>query len=852
MPGRLDLRPYGINWILDSADPTSVYRDGVPLLSVNVNGGSLEITLPAAVAYENSNSGGSEGSEGSGGNSNSGRSGSNGRGRKGRGWRTKPGAATGNSSSSSITPITETSKKYKMAATLGRGSYGTTKPITDVATGDTTKCVKILSKNQTNRKDFIIETIKQIIIVNASERTVFPEINLKGPFAPRVFYVGEDATYYYIIMEKMGGTFMEYMTDMKLPQNEGVLYSLIAQTAKISDFLYRAFEYNHRDLKTNNIMYIEDATGVHVRFIDFGLSCLKYHGLEIGITKKDLLKHCSSEVRDMSFLIFFIFFSGFEPIPSETMKNIARALLDTRVYNPNTWRDSYSLYNSPTYVNPNMAPHVVYKIFRDPAHWYRHLVVLNYTTVSTFYNDPLFDRIDTQLILDYICSPLLKREHTPGCFRTLLDRIITAGASAAEALQCLISRLGNDTHLMELAMSTRLDCVALFALLKDLPSLKIADTVYVIYAIKFNRPDDLEFILKRSRNLSFLSQPYEGKTPLQWACAHISDGGRTNSRDATMFYMLLATSAINLKVLDGEYFNLIYTIIDLIGGDLRLELLDTVLKKDSSSDFINNRAAIPRGIATPLQYAFTKGRIESIHRLLDCPDIDLNFRPNINGNALTATVQMKPDDTGNSLFDKVLSIASQPGRVRGASAIDITQALSESMRLKYIPWITKLLDSPLELPREILHNIYTDDPEVIDLVLGKTSTPAYVNRLNSEGRTPLITAIVLKNYYFAKKLLGLPFIKTAVQDRMGKTALHYAAVESAIYEKSHANDGGEAFEIVKLLVARNPVLAGLRNQAKRGPSNPAYVGANSATRKFIKARKYRFMTPRNSNRNIKE
>jgi ankyrin repeat protein len=213
---------------------------------------------------------------------------------------------------------------------------------------------------------------------------------------------------------------------------------------------------------------------------------------------------------------------------------------------------------------------------------------------------------------------------------------------------------------------------------------------------------------------------------------------------------------------------------------------------------------------------------------------------------------MKMGDATNYLFDKVLAIASEPGRVRGQAAIDISQALSDSIRLKYIPWITKLINGPLELPKEVLHNIYTDDPEIVDLVVGRTATPLYVNRLNSEGRTPLITAVLLKNYYFAKKLLGLPFIKTAIQDRLGKTALHYAAVESYIYEKSHGKDGGEAFEMVKLLVARNPVLAGLRDHTKKGPSNPAYVGANSATRKYIKARKYRFMTPRNSNRNIKE
>jgi serine/threonine protein kinase len=825
MPNQLDLRPYGINWILDPADPTSVYRENVPLLAVTLAADSFVIELPATVVAPVA----------------------------GRGKRVGPGAAAA---------AAATSKTYTLAAALGIGGYGQTKPITDTATGDNTKCVKIIPKENTDRRDLISETIKQIIVVKASEHVAFPEINLSGPFAPRVFYVGEDATNYYIIMEQMRATLYEKQTHMLWPQDNELLYTFIAQTAKILDFLYKALQYNHRDLKTNNIMYIRDAAGAHVRLIDFGFSCLNYHGLNLGMSGK-MFNNCTLEMRDMSFFIYFIYFSGFPTIPTGNMKDIARCLLDSWVYAPADWRKAYSFYNDAKYVNPNMVPDVIYNMFRDPEHWYSHLAVLNYTTVMILYNDPLFKLIDPRLVLDYVCGPMLRRDHTQEQLTALLERVIAAtaptgsggsnSAATSAALQCLIDRFDAATHPMELAIRARLDCVALFPMLMKLPKVKVDNAVYLIYAIKYRRLDHLKLILERNSSAAFVNQRYEDRTPLMWSCSGSSSS--SSSSDTSIFYTLLAVPTIDLKALDKGYHNIIHAIIEIDNADLRLELLEAVLTKDSTTDFVNNRAGVAVGPQTPLEYAFAlkPPRIETIDRLLECPGIDLQFagQSYLQHNALSACVRMKPGASANYLFDKVLAIASEPSRLHSVWGITMTRALLDCIREGYIPWLTKLLKSPLVLPNDVLHNMDKAGPEVVDLVLGRAGTPLYVNALNFDGKTPLMSSLINTNYYFAKKLLGFPFVKTAIQDQKGKTALHYAAIESAAHERSHS-DGGEAFEIVKLLVERNPLLPGLRNYSKKGPSNPNYVRANSATRKYIKARKFRFMTPRNTNRNIKE
>ena len=126
---------------------------------------------------------------------------------------------------------------------------------------------------------------------------------------------------------------------------------------------------------------------------------------------------------------------------------------------------------------------------------------------------------------------------------------------------------------------------------------------------------------------------------------------------------------------------------------------------------------------------------------------------------------------------------------------------------------------------------------LIDRLLEKYYNPEYLNYVNNF--TPLIYAVRQENFYLAKKLVEKG-AKTSFVDNDGKTVLHYAAI---IASDLKGEEKAKAFDLVKLLVDKNPALPNMKNKSKKGPANPEYI-KNATVRNYIKSRKSTLFTKR--------
>lgn len=265
---------------------------------------------------------------------------------------------------------------YRKLAALGSGSYGSV--VSCLRSTDKKKvAVKILTDSPI--EDTLKETIIQAMIYQVSKDLKHPEIGLNGPYCPAVFEVGYDETtnQCFIVNEIMEGTTFKLLTasDGFNDVLESIVPTILIQISTMMIDLYKILQFNHRDFKSDNCMYVRNEDGeIQARLIDFGFSCVNYGNIQIS-GGGGTFTYCSLKSRDMTQYIYELY--KFHPYLPDDIREVLQAILVFKT--PESicymykkcnemvnWRDTYTFLNTPL-ANPNGTPDAVLKIFKAYA-----------------------------------------------------------------------------------------------------------------------------------------------------------------------------------------------------------------------------------------------------------------------------------------------------------------------------------------------------------------------------------------------------------------------------------------------------------------------------------------------------
>lgn len=189
---------------------------------------------------------------------------------------------------------------------LGEGSYG----IVYQMSGDSKKIIKVFPQHIIDKHG-----VKALV----SEVTIQQKLAEKLPgVCPEIYSFGKvrndslNETDYIIVMEKCDGTARSELRANG--KNDEVVLDYLEQVANILKRV-KPFEFNHRDLKSDNIMYKlgpakKDETGKFKQkknylLIDFGFSCATFDGVKYaGSSYYQPTIKCFRESRDLAMTVF--------------------------------------------------------------------------------------------------------------------------------------------------------------------------------------------------------------------------------------------------------------------------------------------------------------------------------------------------------------------------------------------------------------------------------------------------------------------------------------------------------------------------------------------------------------------
>ncbi len=200
---------------------------------------------------------------------------------------------------------------YTAGALLGKGSFGFSLQATHT-TQNTVSAVKVLDMSKTsNQSNFILNTIKESIINIIMEKASEDEPD--GPFVPRFHEIAIDPRRNLLLIrqERLHGTLADIYNASTREQNDYNVPETLGDLAYVLNFFYRDLEFNHRDLKSDNVMYTFSKSNKHlVKLIDFGFSCLTWNGVKIAGTHYfPLPSKCFVPSRDLTQYVYEIWYS---------------------------------------------------------------------------------------------------------------------------------------------------------------------------------------------------------------------------------------------------------------------------------------------------------------------------------------------------------------------------------------------------------------------------------------------------------------------------------------------------------------------------------------------------------------
>ena len=222
-----------------------------------------------------------------------------------------------------------TDTEYDIIKVIGAGTFGAISECANVETCKPVaiKVIRFLPKNgpiEFQTHNFLKECIIQIILASVSKQLGFPNGGV-----PEIYSVG----FYYdasglngiIVSELMKNTLRAYIEGKDKETNDIIIPDMLLQISHILHFFGDTLQFNHRDLKDDNIMYTKIGDKMIYKLIDFGFSCLQWNQLQIKTSLQfPIERPCFKEGRDLAQLIYYlIYFQGynFSPRLNEWMRS---------------------------------------------------------------------------------------------------------------------------------------------------------------------------------------------------------------------------------------------------------------------------------------------------------------------------------------------------------------------------------------------------------------------------------------------------------------------------------------------------------------------------------------------------
>jgi len=712
----------------------------------------------------------------------------------------------GSGNTITLTPVNGEPFTFQTVKKLGAGSFGVTylidKKIENTPT--VVKVIDMLRIKKENLKEYIYDTIQevltQIIIYEASKDINIPEIGLVGPFSPRFFYLGKNDTQLFILMEHLDVN-LQNALDNKMrnyswkPPTSQFIKTTTLQISKILDILYKRLNFNHRDLKPDNIMYKIINDSPNIRLIDFGFSCLKYKNLKLkALSREEFasgLTSCSSNSRDLHSYFFYLLNYTHYKSSSCPVKRVINTLSVSNENAPYEWANTYKKFNKQNddqskTRSENLAHTVVYNVFSAidferptdecsnfGVSWASHLVKLYDNTVRNLTDDEYLQVPDD--VLRPFLEPYLNFE------------------------------IGN-----------------LWKISKD------TNALLTSFSYKLN-----------GNNRKFLPVPADLINPL----------------------LMKFINSYNITVADSLGETILHKIARNPNFPKINDILDTVLEKGRSNQrfllLSNSQRKTAFEIAIEHDYSYAIEKLSEFINILDSiKDYPNSYKYEIISKLITvnpaAFMEKRSQDKGTflhiiaqtefpnsrKLLELFLSKNPPLEYLQAFNSFGNT-AMDYAIRTNNIYAIEHLFDFDIKInePKFLFNLAFILDSPLVDRLFEKYYNPEYLNYANPN--TPTIFAIQQHNFYLAKKLVEKG-AKTGFANNLGKTALHYAAINA-----SELIDARKpvAFDLVKLLIDKNPALPNMKNKSKKGPANPNYV-KNASVRNYIKSRKSTLFTKR--------
>jgi len=206
-----------------------------------------------------------------------------------------------------------TDTEYDIIKVIGAGSFGAISECANVETCKPVaiKVIRFLPKNgpiEFQSHNFLKECIIQIILASVSKQLGFPNGGV-----PEIYSVG----FYYdasglngiIVSELMKDTLRAYIEGKDEETNDIIIPDMLLQISNILHFFGDTLQFNHRDLKDDNIMYTKIGDKMIYKLIDFGFSCLQWNQLQIKTSLQfPEERPCFKEGRDLAQLIYYLIY----------------------------------------------------------------------------------------------------------------------------------------------------------------------------------------------------------------------------------------------------------------------------------------------------------------------------------------------------------------------------------------------------------------------------------------------------------------------------------------------------------------------------------------------------------------
>jgi len=193
---------------------------------------------------------------------------------------------------------------YRRGTSLGAGSFGKVYKCNKNSCSEA-YALKILELSSI--EEFLKEVIIQILLMKMSEN------EKNGPHVPRIICVAidYDDSMAYIISELMEDTVRNLLLTNTPSQKETDVPFVLNEVAYMLEFFGKTLQFNHRDLKADNIMYVRKKGEIHIKLIDFGFSCLTWGSLHFSTENYPFSSTGYKEGRDLQQLIYNLYIGGF-------------------------------------------------------------------------------------------------------------------------------------------------------------------------------------------------------------------------------------------------------------------------------------------------------------------------------------------------------------------------------------------------------------------------------------------------------------------------------------------------------------------------------------------------------------